>query len=186
MVDRKTGFLFPEIEKAARKKPRKRARKTVPQQVLSKIHSAKDRQTRLKIIQGVAKSRVSWVHEVLLYALEDPCEKIREFIIQELGAAEKLNLNLIYKRIQHPPWYVKTGCLKILALQKKPSSVKHIEPLTKDPNIEVRRTAARVLGEIGGKDALALLANLSTDTSAFVRASAEQALKKASNLKFSG
>jgi HEAT repeat protein len=53
-----------------------------------------------------------------------------------------------------------------------------------EPNVEVRRSAAIALGEIGGDKALALLADLSKDKNAFVRKSAEKSLSKASRLKF--
>jgi HEAT repeat protein len=63
--------------------------------------------------------------------------------------------------------------------------MKSIESLVKDPNIEVRRTLAIVLGEIGGKKALALLTQLAEDTSPFVRIPALQAIKDVSDVKFS-
>jgi HEAT repeat protein len=58
--------------------------------------------------------------------------------------------------------------------------------MVNDPNIEVRRTLAIVLREIGGKKALALLTQLSEDKSPFVRAPALQALRDISQVKFSG
>ncbi len=186
MADKKTGYLFPEIETAPKQtKKRKPRKESLSQDALKKIQAAKEKQTRLKIIQGIAKSDVAWASEVLIQALEDPCEDIRDFIISELGNKEKLDLRLLYQRINKPPWYVKTGCLRVLGLKKNLSSVKHIEGLINDPNIEVRRTIARVLGEIGGKNSLALLTQLTKDKSAFVRASAENALRKTSQAKFS-
>jgi hypothetical protein len=186
MVDKKTGYLFPEIPTAPKQTKRRRPRKeSFPHEALKKIQTTKEKQTRLKIIKGLAKSNVTWADEVLVQALEDPSEDIRDFIIKELGNKEKLDVKLLYQRINKPPWYVKTGCLRVLGMKKSVSSVKHIESLINDPNIEVRRTMAKVLGEIGGKNALALLAQLAKDKSAFVRASAEQALNKASQTKFS-
>jgi len=44
---------------------------------------------------------------------------------------------------------------------------------------------AIVLGEIGGKKAMALLTKLSEDDSSFVRTPALQALQEASQVKFS-
>ena len=121
----------------------------------------------------------------MIQALEDPSEDIRNFIIEELSNREGLNLNLLYQSLHKPPWYVKTGCLRILGVRKNTSSVKYIESLVNDPNIEVRRTLAIVLGEIGGKKSLALLTKLSEDNSSFVRAPALQALHEVSQVKFS-
>jgi HEAT repeat protein len=186
MTDKKTGFLFPEVKTASKEaNPKKsRIKSTIPD-ILEKIQGAKDRETRLKIIQGIANSKELWVNEVLIQALEDPSEDIRNFIIKELSNRENLDSHLLYQRLHKPPWYAKTGCLKILGIRKKTSSVKYIESLANDPNIEVRRTLAIVLGEIGGKRALALLAKLSDDNSSFVRLHARQALQEASQVKFS-
>jgi HEAT repeat protein len=102
-----------------------------------------------------------------------------------LGNRENLDLNLLYQRLLTPPWYAKTACLKILGLRRAASSVEHIKNLMNDSNIEVRRTLAVVLGEIGDDKALALLAKLTNDSSPFVKKPAQQALQKASQLKFS-
>ena len=186
MADKKTAYLFPEIETAPKPTKRRKSRKeSISQEALKKIQSAKEKHIRLKIIQGIAKSDITWAIEVLIQALEDPSEDIRDFIIKELGNKEKLDLKLLYQRINKAPWYVKTGCLRILGLKKNLSSVKHIESLINDPNIEVRRTMAEVLGEIGGKSSLALLTQLTKDKSAFVRISAEKALRKTSQARFS-
>jgi hypothetical protein len=185
MADKKTGLLFPEIEAPPEKPAPIKSRKiTAMQNALDKIQEAKDKQTRLKIIERIASSKEPWVCEVLVLALEYPGEELRKFIIEELSRREDLDLKLLYKRVQAPPWYVKTGCLRVLGLRKNASSLKHIEKLVDDPNIEVRRTLAVVLGEIGGKIALALLAKLSEDKSSFVRAPARKALQEASQVKF--
>jgi len=121
----------------------------------------------------------------LIQALDDPIEDIRKTIVTELSNREDLDLSLLYQRLHKTPWYVKTGCLRILGLRKNTSSVKYIESLVNDPNIEVRRILAIVLGEIGGKKALALLTKLSEDASSFVRTPALQALQEISQVKFS-
>ncbi len=186
MAEKKIKFLFPEWEAPAKKSRKKRRTRRSPAlAVIQKLKETRDGKLRLKIIQGVANARVPWTQEVLLQALADPSEKIRDFLIKELASKENLDLKRVYHRMHHPPWYVKTGCLRILGLRKKASSVKHIQLLVSDPNIEVRRTAAAVLGEIGGKEAVTLLNILSRDKSPFVRASAERSLKKTSQLKFS-
>lgn len=186
MKDTKTGFLFPEAEKPQKgTKTRRSRKKSAMEEAREKILAVRDRQTRLKIIQGIANSKESWVCEVLVQTLEDPSEDIRNFIIETLSNREIFDLNLLYQRLHKPPWYVKTGCLRILGKRKKASSVKHIESLMNDPNIEVRRTLALVLGEIGGDRALALLTKLSKDDSTFVRAPALQALQEVSHAKLS-
>jgi HEAT repeat protein len=60
----------------------------------------------------------------------------------------------------------------------------HIEALITEPNVEVRRAIASALGEIGGKKSLSLLLKLSKDRNQFVRASAEEAIAKVSNIRF--
>jgi HEAT repeat protein len=186
MKDKKTGLLFPETEKAPSEPPVKKPRKKSSREnAIKNIQEAKDRQTRIKIITRLVNSKEPWVGEVLIQALEDPSEDIRKIIVTELSNRENLNLNLLYEKLHKPPWYVKTECLRILGLRKNAASVKHIESLVHDPNIEVRRTLAIVLGEIGGKKALALLKKLTEDDSPFVRTPALQALQEAGNAKFS-
>lgn len=186
MTDKKTGLLFPKAEKSPQKPtPKKSRKKTSMEPALKNIQETKDRQTRLKIITGMVNSKEPWICEVLIQALDDPIEDIRKTIVTELSNREDLNLSLLYQQLHKTPWYVKTGCLRILGLRKNTSSVKYIESLVNDPNIEVRRTLAIVLGEIGGKKALALLTKLSEDASSFVRTAALQALKEISQVKFS-
>jgi len=190
MADKKTGSLFPEAEKPPLKpppkpSPKKSRKKTSMENVLKNIQEAKDRQTRLKIVTRLANSKEPWACEALIQALDDPVEDIRKIIVTELSSREDLDLSLLYRRLHKTPWYVKTGCLRILGLRKNTSSVKYIESLLNDPNIEVRRILAIVLGEIGGKKALAILTKLSEDDSSFVRTPARQALQEVSQVKFS-
>lgn len=185
MTDKKSGYLFPELEPVSKGPKRKKSQiKSQAQSVQTKIHTTKEKQDRLKIIKGIANSNAAWADEVLVHTLQDPSEEIRDFVVKELGARENLDLKQLYQRITRPPWYVKTGCLQILGLRKNPSSIKHIEFLIDDPNNEVRRTLALVLGEIGGKNALALLSLLAKDKSSFVRTAAQRALQKVSDVKF--
>ncbi len=173
--------------KKALKRLKKKSRKYkfLSQSVLKKIKSSKDKQTRLKIIKSLAQVEGGWIAEVLLEVLDDPSEKIRDFIIREIGKRDYLDLNLIHQKLSRPPWYAKSAALKILGLKKKQASVNPIKVTLNDSNAEVRRCAAQVLGEIGGKEALALLNKLAKDKNRFVRRSAEEGLKKASRLKFS-
>jgi hypothetical protein len=173
------------MKEAAQKKRPKCRKKNLSRIVIRKIQRTKDRQTRLKIIRAVAGADIPWTNEVLLTALEDPCERIRDFIVHELAHQEDFELDPIYALMSRPPWYVKSGCLQILSLRKIAESVKHIEKAIRDPNVDVRRNAAHALGEIGGKEAVALLAELTRDTSHFVRESARKALEKTTQIKFS-
>ncbi|UCE41927.1 MAG: HEAT repeat domain-containing protein [Candidatus Aminicenantes bacterium] len=186
MKDKKTGLLFPETNKPSPKpSPKKSPKKTSMENALTNIQETKDRQSRLKIITRLINSKEPWVGKVLIQALDDPCEDIRKIIVTDLSTREDLDLTLLYQRLRQTPWYVKTGCLRILGLRKNTSSLKHIESMANDPNIEVRRTLAIVLGEIGGKKALAILAKLSEDDSPFVRTPALQSLREVSQVKFS-
>jgi HEAT repeat protein len=185
MTDKKTGLLFPEVGKTSPKPaPKKTRKKTSKETALDKIQETRDKQVRKKIITGIMKSKEPWVCEILIESLDDPCEDIRKIIVKELSNREDLDLSLLYHKLNKPPWYVKTGCLRILGLRKNASAVKHIEGLVNDPNIEVRRTLAIILGEIGGKKAMALLTKLSEDASSFVRKAAIQALQEVSQVKF--
>lgn len=186
MTDKKSEYLFPELEPVIKGPKRKQSQiRSQAQSVQKKIHTTKEKPDRLKIIKAIANSNAAWADEVMIQTLQDPSEEIRDFIVKELGAREKLDLKQLYQRINRPPWYFKTGCLQILGLRKNLSSVKHIEFLINDPNIEVRRTLAIILGEIGGKKALGLLSLLTKDKSSFVRTAAQQAIQKANNVKFS-
>jgi len=86
--------------------------------VLRKIKSTKEKEKKLKIIKSIAGVDGAWVNEVLLEALDDPSEKIRDFIIKELARREDLKLDRMYQKLLHPPWYVKSAVLKILAMKK--------------------------------------------------------------------
>lgn len=151
---------------------------------LKKIRTTPEKRERLKLIKAVAGVEASWAEEVMLESLGDPCIEISDFIINKLAQRENLNLDLLYQKMTKPPWFVKNRILKILGLKKNPFSVKHIKILLNEPNVAVRKTAAEVLGQIGGNDSLELLAKLTNDKNPFVRKSAEEAILNASNLKF--
>ncbi len=153
--------------------------------VWSKIESVKERKKRLKIIKAIARIDAPWVPEVLLNALEIHCEEIRDFIIKELGKRKDLNLELFHQKIKASPWYVKSAILTIMGTLKNPGAIKYIEAVFSEHNAEVLRSAALALGEIGGREALALLVRLTKDKNHYVKTSAEAALRKASQLKFS-
>ena len=143
------------------------------------------KERKLKIIKSIINVKGDWVSEVLLEALDDPSEEVRDVIIKELGEKGDISLNMIYPRMIRPPWYVKSSVLKILAIRKNPRFINLIGTLINDSNAEVRRSAAEALGQIGGETALVFLNKLAKDNNRFVRKSAEEALNKASQLKFS-
>lgn len=167
------------------RKTKDKKSKNLSELVLRKIRSSPEKDKRLKIIKSITSVNDSWVSEVLLEALDDPSEVIRDFIIDELGKREQVNTNMLYQKLNKPPWYVKSSVLRILGIRKDPESVKLIDSTLEDTNAEVRRSAAQALGEIGGEEALNLLNRLAKDNNLFVRKSAEEALYKASHLKFS-
>jgi HEAT repeat protein len=154
------------------------------QDALHKIRSADNTQTRLALLQDLVQDPSPWVCDALLECLDDSSEKIRGLIIKALSEREDLDLENLYSRLKALHWYTKSGSLRILGLRREAGSGKRIEATLNDPNTDVRIQAAWALGEIGGEESLALLARLAQDTNNFVRASAEKALQKASDLKF--
>jgi len=163
----------------------KKSREKSPEIFVSrKIKTTKDRNKRLKIIKALSHVDKPWVGGVLINSLDESCEDIREYLIKELGQREDLNLELVYPNLKALTWHVKSSCLKILGMRKNPATLPEIGKTLKDPNADVRASAAWALGEIGGKEALAMLSSLTKDENNFVRISAEKALLKASQLKF--
>lgn len=154
--------------------------------VLRKLASLPDKERRLKILKAIAKLKAFWVLRVLLEALSDACERNRDFLVKELSQREIWNLTPLYERLKRPPWYVKSAVLQVLGRRKDEGLILHIEPILADLNVDVRKSAADALGEIGGKDALALLVRLTKDKSSYVRAAAAEALRKISKVRFSG
>ena len=151
---------------------------------LNRIRETKDKQKRMQIIQTLANVDERWAYQVLLDALADPLEEIRRHIVSLLARKDDLDLSLLYERLSSPPWNVKIEVLRILGLRKNPLAAKHIELVLADPNVEVRRMAAEVLGRIGGKEALSILVKLTKDKNPFVRKAAEKSLNETSDLKF--
>jgi len=149
-----------------------------------KITKTKNKEERLKVLQSIVRLDSPWIYDVLLNALADPIEEIRRYIVAQMAQKENLDLRVLYNRLATPPWYIKIEVLKILGLRKNPSSAKHIEVVLNESNDEVRRTAAEALGQIGGKDARALLVKLTRDQNPFVRKTAEKSLNETSDLKF--
>lgn len=151
---------------------------------LRKIALTEDKQKRLKVLKAYARLDTRLAGKVLIEALGDPCEEIRDFIVRELGERESFDPNLAYAKLSGPPWYARSAVLRVLAARRPEGAVRHIERVLGDANADVRKCAAEALGEIGGKDALRLLVRLKKDQSPYVRLAAEKGLRKASEVRF--
>lgn len=171
-----------EEEKTLRDRAKKDRR--LRASALRKIKSAKETKKRRKIIMALFPIKDSWSSDVLLEILSDPNEEIRNLIIHELGKRKDMDVEEVCQRLSHPHWYVKSSVLRILGFIKSEKALIHIEAILTDPNVEVRRAIAACLGNIGGKKALSLLMRLEKDKNRFVQTSAEKAIRKISNLRF--
>jgi len=171
------------MPRKAVRKPRKK--RVSEKKVLQKVKSIQDKDKRLRVIKALSTIKRPWVGRVLSDCLDDPCEQIRDQLLLILGSWDNLNVERLYPRLNEPPWYVKSVILKLLGIRKEQESIPYIAKLISEKNVDVRKTAAETLGHIGGKKALALLAVLLKDQNQFVRASAEKAIKQASDIKFS-
>jgi hypothetical protein len=153
--------------------------------VLNKMDILRDRSQKIRFLKKVARLSSPWVPRILLDLLADPSEEIRDFAAKELAGRDDLTPQNLYDRLFQPPWYGKSATLWILAKKKDLECVKHIKLVLADPNVDVRRSAASALGEIGGSEARALLVRLARDKNPYVRAAATQALEKLCDFKFS-
>jgi HEAT repeat protein len=154
--------------------------------VLRKLNSLADKERRLKILRAIARLKAPWVLKVLLDSLGDPCEKNRDFLVTDLSQRVIWNPAPLYEKLTKPPWYARSAVLRILARRKDVQALSTLEKVLDDPNVDVRRCAAETLGEIGGREALAMIVRLTKDKSAYVRQTASEALRKVSNVRFSG
>lgn len=152
---------------------------------LRKISLTQDKLKRLKILKAYARLDTRLSGKLLIEALGDPCEEIRDFLIRELGEKESFDSDLAYAKLAGPPWYARSAVLRVLAARRPEGAVRHIESVLGDANADVRKCAAEALGEIGGKEAIRLLVELKKDQSPYVRLAAEEGLRKASEIKFS-
>ena len=150
-----------------------------------KLERTPDRRKRLAILKACAKVGAPWVESLYWEALSDACEEVRDYLVRDLSLRPSLDLDRARNRLRRPPWYAKSAVLRILGAHKAREAVPEIRGIMDDANIEVRRTAAAALGEIGGEDALTLLVRLRKDVSPYVKAAAEEAIAKASRLRFS-
>ena len=157
---------------------------TIIRAVHRKIDILQSRDKKMQVLHSIARLSDPWVCAVFLDLLADPSEDIRDAAARELARRDDYPLSKIYLRLTRPPWYVKSAILRILSLKKNPESVKHIQSVIDDPNVEVKRCAAQALGEIGGREARTLLVRLTKDKNPYVRMAATEALEKICDFKF--
>ena len=151
---------------------------------LRKLALTQDKKKRLKVLKAYARLDTRLAGKILIEALGDPCEDIRDFLIRELSEREAFDPDLAYAKLAGPPWYARSAVLRVLAARRPEGAIRHIEPVLDDANADVRKCAAEALGEIGGTDALRLLVRLKKDQSPYVRLAAEEGMRKASEIKF--
>jgi hypothetical protein len=150
-----------------------------------KIAQAQERPKRLRLIRAYARLDPALSERILIDALGDPCEVVRDFIIGELSARPAIDVDLLCGRLKSPPWYSRSAVLRILTARKPAGAVAHIGTVLGDANADVRKCAAESLGEIGGREVLPLLVRLQKDPNPYVRAAAEEGLRKATEVRFS-
>jgi len=153
--------------------------------VLKKFEILQNKQKKTKLLKTIARLQQPWLPAVLLELLSDPCQEIRDIVVKELAARDDWPVQMAYQKLTLAPWYVKSSALRILSLKKCADAVRHIKLVLKDPNVDVRRSAAGALGEIGGQEARVLLVGMAKDKNLYVRKAAQEALEKVSDLKFS-
>jgi hypothetical protein len=149
-----------------------------------KIDILQDRAKKLKMVRTLAQGNAPWVPYVFLELLGDVIEEIRDLAVRELTRRDDWPSAALFERLDRPPWYAKSACLRILAERKEPEAVPHIKGLIDDPNADVKRSAALALGAIGGQEARSLLVRLARDKSHYVRAAAEEMLERLCDFKF--
>ena len=162
------------------------SRSRICESFLAKLARTPDKARRLAIFKACAKVRAPWVEELLWESLGDGCETVRGFIFRQLAARPALDLALAFARLERPPWYARSAVISLFGIHRAKEAMPQIERAVEaTANVEVRRAAAGALGAIGGKEALALLVKLRKDPSPYVRQAAEEAIQKASDVRFS-
>jgi HEAT repeat protein len=152
--------------------------------VTRKLQATPDKSKRIKILKAIGKLQAPWIPQALVEALADTSEDVREQIESMLAERESLDLRILYQKLVKSPWFVKSAALKVLAKKKDPASVKEIERILGDKNVDVLRNATVALGEIGGHESRRLLVGLAKINNPYVRTAAEEALRKATEVKF--
>ncbi len=153
--------------------------------ILKKLDIFRDRPKKMKTMRALAHLDAPWVPSVFLELLGDGIEEVRDLAVRELSRRDDWPPAALYERLDRPPWYAKSACLRVLAERKDRESVPHIKRLIDDPNIDVRRAAALALGAIGGPESRPLLVRLTRDKSYYVRTAAEEMLDRLCDFKFS-
>jgi HEAT repeat protein len=152
---------------------------------IQKLAATPDKKKRLGILKACAKVRAPWVEELFWEALGDPCEGVRGYVFLELARKRTLDLGRALGRLGRPPWYARSAVLKLLGVHRAQAAIPKIEKaLEGTANADIRRSAAEALGEIGGEEALGLLVGLKKDPNPYVRQAAEEAIRKASEVRF--
>ena len=152
---------------------------------LDKLARTPDKTKRQAVIAACVKVRFPWVEELLWEALADPNEGVRDIAVKELRRREPLHPEFVLKRLRLPPWYARSSALGIIGCRRLREAIPEIRRAVGDANVEVRRAAAEALGEMGGDEALRLLVALKKDANPYVRAAAEEAIRKTSGVRFS-
>lgn len=152
---------------------------------LKKLGAVKDKSRRLHILKACARLNRLWAEKVLWESLEDPCEELRDYLVRALADRPAVRLEFAAARLARPPWYAKSSALRVFSLRKAAPALPVIAGVIADPNVEVRRMAARALGEIGGQGAIPQLLKLKRDENPYVRAEADGYLDRLVDLKFS-
>jgi HEAT repeat protein len=152
---------------------------------LGKLARTPDKTKRLAVIAACTKVRLPWVEELLWEALADPNEGVRGLVVKELRRLEPLHLEFALKRLRLPPWYARSSALGIIGCRRMREAIPQMGQAVADANVEVRRAAAEALGEMGGDEALRFLVVLKKDANPYVRAAAEEAIRKTSGVRFS-
>jgi hypothetical protein len=152
---------------------------------LLKLARTPDRAKRQRILAACVKANRPWTEELLWEALADPNEAVRDFVAKELARLPGLRLEPALRRLRLPPWYARSAALRIIGRHRIAEAVSAVVQAAADANVDVRRSAAEALGEIGGEEAVRALVRLKKDTNPYVRAAAEQAIEKTSRVRFS-
>jgi len=105
----------------------------VPAAFLRKLALTQDRQKRLKVLKAYARLDTRLAARVLVEALSDPCEEIRDFIVRELAGRDALDLEPVFARLAGPPWYARSAALRIIGMRKAEKAVRHIERVLGTP-----------------------------------------------------
>ena len=160
-------------------------RSLICERFLQKLAKTPDKSRRLAVLKACAKVRAPWVEELFWESLGDSCEAVRGFVFTELAGRPTLNLGRALSRLERPPWYARSAVVRLLGLHRAKEALPEIQKaIEATANVEIRRAAAGALAEIGGEEALVLLVQLKKDPSLYVRQAAEQAIQKASGVRF--